>query len=119
MVERLQVYIPKVAENLLRIVVDSKGDWVRHNDYARLQEQLEAVTAKKISLQDDVIPGLIHRAEAAEARAARLEADNSRLRQAAAYFIDRLKSAWLGKIVRDMDEAEAAWIAALDVKEAG
>ena len=50
------------------------GPWVRHADHVaeieRLRAKLAEAEAKKISLQDDVVPGLIKRAEAAEKRLA-------------------------------------------------
>ena len=55
----------------------------------------------------------------------KLTAENERLREAlraADYLIDRLRNAWRGKSVRDMDEAEVAYIAArsaLETQEGG
>lgn len=48
---------------------------------AALERERDRFEAKKISLQDDVIPGLIYRAETAETERDELAAENERLRQ--------------------------------------
>jgi len=147
MVERFD---PKPRDNTTVVLRNPHGNYVRHSDYARLQEQLEAVTRERDEAKAEVArywtsadmkpwcdlaesKGLGHfgkklkgmfsramkaedeariefdRAEAAEARAARLEAALRR--------ISDMCPATQEMTVAHMmaDEAEAA----LDVKEAG
>ncbi|MEQ1938585.1 hypothetical protein ABMA46_10045 [Mesorhizobium sp. CN5-321] len=103
--KRYSIFVPS---GYAEISERSDGEWVRHDDHARLQEQLEAVTQSRNEYRE-----LAHDRTkawtAAEARAARLEAALRR--------ISDMCPATQEMTVAHMmaDEAEAA----LDVKEAG
>lgn len=75
--------VERFGRNMSGMVPDPDGKYVRYSDHeaelSALKTQVEELTAerdalevKKISLQDDRIPALIHRAETAEAEAAAL-----------------------------------------------
>lgn len=110
-----------------------KGMWTFWNEKAReLSEQIERLTNraevaeyKRDQAVNVIQPMIISRAEAAEQKVQKITAENERLREALGatdYLIDRLRNAWCGKSVRDMDEAEVAYIAArsaLETQEGG
>jgi len=125
MVERYRIYAEDCDPEIEK---SDSGNWVRWLDYEAIRAELEAVKAELDSWRNAAflsdcearsgqLEEMTDRAEAAEARAAQLEAENGRLREAASYYIDRLERAWRGEPVRDMGEAESAYRAALTGRE--
>ncbi|MGN6146286.1 MAG: hypothetical protein ACTHOP_22155 [Mesorhizobium sp.] len=101
-------------------------EYVRADLYARLQGRVETLRKEQdrcLAARDaagvfpaspsETITILAEMSDTMLARAETAEAERDRLREAGAYYIDRLKAAWAGKPVRDMGEAESAWRAAL------